>query len=242
MRSARRVPTPPTPVDRFRLERITPGRCVARQPATTLGSADQNSLSIAGLSICAASDAGDVECAGFSETSSVDGGPEEELADPPARGNRLQLVDPPPGGSPLGVRLRRRRERRARTPRSRGTCRAGGGTASARRRASREREERRPARPRSSPRPLSAMLSQHGSPTWQPRANACSKRASRRSDVAEDEVDLAAKRFRPRHERRHASRLDLFEGLVEEVDRVLDFPSQEVEAAQQGESLTQRLA
>ena len=64
----------------------------------------------------------------------------------------------------------------------------------------------------------------------------------RRSDVAEDEVDLAAKRLRPRHERGHASRLDLFEGLVEEVDRVLDLASQEVEAAQQGESLTQRLA
>ncbi len=86
------------------------------------------------------------------------------------------------------------------------------------------------------------MLSQHGSPTWQPRANACSKRASADSDVAEDEVDLAAERLRPRHERGHASRLDLFEGLVEEMDRVLDLAPQEVKATEQRERLTQRLA
>ena len=50
----------------------------------------------------------------------------------------------------------------------------------------------------------------------------------RRLHVAECEVDLGAKRLRPRHERDHAPRLDLCERLVEEMDGVLDLPPHQV--------------
>ena len=81
------------------------------------------------------------------------------------------------------------------------------------------------------------MLSQQASPTWHPRAKACSKRVLGGVDVAEDEVELAAKRLRPGDERRHASRVGLVQRLVEDVERVLDLAAQEVEAAEHGERL-----
>src|SRR6185295_13156283 len=52
---------------------------------------------------------------------------------------------------------------------------------------------------------------------------------------------FAAERFRPRQERGHAPCLDLFDGLVQDVERVLDLASQEVEAAEQRERLTEGL-
>ena len=149
-----------------------------RQPATTLGAADIEQLVERRIVDLRGERAGDVECAGFSETSSVDGGPQEELADPPARGDRLQLVDPWPGGS--GARCSTATAQRASSPyasiqryvsgRRRHSFGASTSSSSAR--------GRSPRAAATSPSPLRAMLSQHGSPTWQPRANACSKRAS----------------------------------------------------------------
>jgi hypothetical protein len=81
------------------------------------------------------------------------------------------------------------------------------------------------------------MLSQQGSPTWQPRAKACSRALLRRVDVPVEQVELDAERLRPRLERGQAPRRDEVEGLVEDAPSVLELAAEQVEAAQHGAGL-----
>ncbi len=63
-----------------------------------------------------------------------------------------------------------------------------------------------------------------------------------RVEVAQSEVDLAAKRLGPGDEGSHAARLRVGESAVEDVHGILDLPTHEVVAAEQGQRLSQRLA
>ena len=157
--------------------------------------------------------------------------------------DRLELVDPARGG--LGPMLDRDGAERIECDRSRsrGTCREGGDTASARRRSSVERASARLRAPLPTrPSPRRPMLSQQASPTWQPRANACSKRASAASTSPRARSISARKASGHETNAGHRASIDLVEGLVQQMDRILDLASQKVVAAEHGQGHGERLA